>query len=339
MTEHLKGKMALAEIPINFDDAHFGDKVPDIKYGLMDVDTAVRHSEANRYLPKQKINEKGKPRHHMNRAEYKRLSDNLLDLICRILEGCSQADPDVRQLLALINRLKKFPGPQPHNIAIVGPQGSGKSLFVCAFLGDASFAQSGASGKACTNVVCRYSHETRPSGQAFSVRAKITFKRVSDLQETIQLYTTWLVKHLDDDDDPDLSPAEMDELQKSRLSQETTNNATMARHFFESILGGKEEFLRRWSVPRGKNGSFSELVLRKCMQFVYEADSPLSKVIYLEDSSISGLLHKLRPYMVDIDGEPSWWPLVEVIDFYLDNCVLSQGIILWDFPGKLDHYG
>lgn len=135
---------------------------------------------------------------------------------------------------------------------------------------------------------------------------------------------------------------ESDEMASDNFTEKRT-----VLDIFKALFADKEQFGDdEDAVEEYLNDINSEddTILEELVAWAIElAEDSLNGQAYItmEAPTVSELLYHLQPYTYQIaggdsDGQIAPWPLVNVVDFGLDNVLLNKGIVLVDTPGLSD---
>jgi hypothetical protein len=241
-------------------------------------------------------------------------------------------DAELQHILRSAEDLCEIRRSMPMRVALIGPQGAGKSLLINALFDCDGLSLTGADGKACTSSTVKYMQYDQKNGKDYqSFIAEIRFldaRKLDDmLEEHARAYFHYLYAEEDSDDEdaPKCKSLGQDELDR-RLKD-------TAEEVFETLFGNKKSFKKACSPKDYKSGEFVKICQFKCDEALADLQAT-RRVARFTAKDTQTLLKRIKPFMTKVPGETSLWPLVDCISIGFDNQLLRQNIEIVDLPGE-----
>ncbi|KAJ4986398.1 hypothetical protein SVAN01_08090 [Stagonosporopsis vannaccii] len=270
-----------------------------------------------------------RPNHAYYNMEKSLIDDGLKDFsqtIVSMLSGSPDDDRELQHLIRTAPALANVQRSPAVKVALIGAQGAGKSLSINALFDCDGLSLTGADGSACTSSITKYVHY---NGE-YKFSAEIKFldpeKRHSLLKEHAR--NLYHYQHADveseDEDAPRRRPSDHDE--RERRLKDT------AEDIFLTLFGSRDQFQESWSASSYKSGVFIKECQLKCEETLYKEGGVTGTAIKLSNDQ-KDLIKQLRPFLTEVKGVPSLWPLVDHITIKFNNDLLQAGIEIIDLPG------
>lgn len=235
-------------------------------------------------------------------------------------------DKEIQHIVITATKLEQVERASIITIALIGAQGTGKSLLINALFDCPGLSLTGAKGFACTSAIVKYAYG---SGDKYS--AEVQFLDAKKLEGMIEEHIRSHVGYhndLDDSDDEDgprTRTLKQDEVERKR------NKA--AEDFFEIIFGSRDEFLTAWSSSPVNTGEFKSLCQLKCKEAMETYDLNLQGAALFSKSSPKELLEHIKPFLSNVEDKLCLWPIVDCVTIRFNHPLLQQGLEIVDLPG------
>ncbi|PSN74615.1 hypothetical protein BS50DRAFT_643032 [Corynespora cassiicola Philippines] len=240
-------------------------------------------------------------------------------------------DRELDHLSRTANSLAQVARSPPIKVALLGPQGAGKSLIINAIFDLDSLSLTGADGAACTSAITSYGNY--PSFDTSGERKFFAFIRFFDpkkmeamiVDHARNYYVYFSDDDSDDEDGPKSKAPKQDEMDR-RLKD-------TAEDVFATIFGSKDAFLECWSTESYTSGEFVSLCQLKCREAIEKLPLDNQGTATFLKNSQQKLLEENRPFVTKVKGQACLWPLVDTISVRFHDLMLEQGLEVFDLPG------
>ncbi|KAF2112543.1 hypothetical protein BDV96DRAFT_664124 [Lophiotrema nucula] len=296
----------------------------------------AEHFKAKKIVPRYDSMKEAKLPHDWWKLDQERIH-KLLKAISTtstaVMVGIGDDDAEVHHLHKTGAGLYKVKRSKTFQVAMSGPQASGKSSFLNALLDCPGLCLSGSDGQACTNAVVRYVHY---SGTGDSVvMAEIKFHDLKKIEVIIQELAKDFY-HFHHFEDEAAGAEEEEESIKKRIrthDEADVQAKDTAQDIFETLYGSKDEFFRVWSPDAYETGEFQRNTVRKCQEAIQKLDINKEMITFYFAKTPAELSSRIKAFLTKVDGEMALWPLVDSIKYGIDRDILKQGYEFIDLPG------
>ncbi|KAJ4358617.1 uncharacterized protein N0V89_003201 [Didymosphaeria variabile] len=277
------------------------------------------------------------PGHKFFRLDRKAIDKGFNKISAAVLETLSGARPQDKQLAAvqsLARRLQTVIVPETLDVAVVGEQGTGKSLAINALQHRPRLSTTSASGGACTASAIRFCYKPDAPEFADSFDAKIKFMSDEELTESIQ-------EHIDRYYHFHFS-GNVDE----ETYFEDQRVAKDAGAFFNVLHNAKydreaaSQLNTLLTADNIKGQNLLNATMAMAHRRIDETSSHWStteeRTIVFKDQTIKILMEEVEKYMARCPSMPSLWPIVQSLDILLWSLLAKHGVNLRDLPGLND---
>jgi hypothetical protein len=272
----------------------------------------------------------------VDRAKIHEALKEIGDLVSKAIYEVPKDDLELQHILRCAQCLHQVPRDSPVKVALVGPQGAGKSLLINTLFNCDGLSLTGADGQACTSVIIRYLHHSGRSVDGEKpYTAEVTFFKPGKQEKMIEQHARsfFHVQHADEDSDEEDAARHTSNVQ-DELDRRLKDTA---EEFFHTIFGGREQFQEHWNAEAYRSGEFVRLCQLKCDEALYPFNLDPTYTATFTAKSPRELLQKIKPFMAKVDGEACLWPLVEAITIRFQDDLLEQNIEIIDLPGGCSH--
>lgn len=309
--------------------------LPSATERLLTADEFSEYFHNNKSIPKYESSQEQKLPHaywNLDTSRVETLLSNLSKKLSKILEGTAKSDRELHHLLGQLYKIDHYERKQVTTIALVGPQGSGKSMLIQALFEVPGLSLTGKSGSALTSTIIKYAQYSSTSRSASSPKY---FAEVQFHNETqIAVMLRELVKHFhhchnDSDDTEDEPTPGNQSFQQDELDRKYRDTA---EEVFITLCDTKKEFLNIWaSVPKDE---FVRICHWRCKELFVEHNVDNRNVTRLHGDTPDELMSKLKPFIANVEGVDKLWPLVDYVTIRFDHELLRNGAIIVDVPGR-----
>ncbi|KAF2751527.1 hypothetical protein M011DRAFT_523486 [Sporormia fimetaria CBS 119925] len=257
----------------------------------------------------------------------------IADAVCEVIPEATKGDKELLHMRRTADGLKNIPYGPPVKVALIGPQGAGKSKLINALFGQDGLSLTGDDGKACTSSIIRYAQRGPSSTTDATYIAEIAFMSTKDIEKMCETHARayFAVQHADEDSEDEDGPK-----RKSVEQDEADERAKhTAQEVFNTIFQDEDSFARAWSSEKYCTGEFVGHCVLACEKLLntLERIRDRSGVARLVAEKPKDLLEKIKPFIAKVEDEFSLWALVEKITIRFHNPLLEQNIEIWDLPG------
>ncbi|KAF2277958.1 uncharacterized protein EI97DRAFT_488099 [Westerdykella ornata] len=256
-------------------------------------------------------------------------------VLCSSFDEIPEEDEELKHIRDEVEALRQIKRRDPIRIALVGPQGAGKSLLINATFERDGLSLTGADGQACISTILRYKLDGRDSSSAMKkYTAEVAFLKAGELDNMLAGYARafFHVHHPDE---------ELDEDETSNSGLQAQDHfdrraADTAEELFYTIFEGKENFQQVWNVDNYRTGEFLTFCQLRCAAALKSLQVDMvetRRVAIFAGNSPQELLQEVKPFMTKVEGQLSLWPLVSCVTIQFSDPLLEQNIEIWDLPG------
>jgi hypothetical protein len=307
---------------------------------ILDFEEFKNYLKDNRTVPKYDATGEQKRPHVWWDIDHTGLNAILRDIatsVTDLLTGTPERDTELVHLKTLAEALPQVQHGPPVKVALLGTQGAGKSLLINALFGVDGLSLTGADGAACTSAVIEYVQY--PSGYGSNAEqqflAEIRFLSTKKCEEMIKEHAR-NYRHYDGlaDSDDESDKGSTSKAKAGRQDALDRRLRDTAEEIFQTLFGGKEQFLASWNGSANMPGIFVKTCQLKCKGAISNLDITSDNIVPYVGRDAKDLIRQIRPFMTKVKGEVSLWPLVDRISIRFNSPLLEQRTII-DLPGML----
>jgi hypothetical protein len=269
----------------------------------------------------------------LHKSEIDCLLKEFAQLVSNLLRGSPQDDRELQHVLRTVTDLAHVSRSPALKVALIGAQGSGKSLMINALFDCNGLSLTGADGAACTSSITRYAaYPESQNGENTKFFAEIQFlsaeKREALLQEHARSYYHY--QHADEDSDDE----DMPKSKAPRHDEQERRLKDTAEDVFITLFGSQESFGDNWSASSYKSGEFVRLCQLKSEEALRKENVDSQGIAMKIADDQQELLKQLRPFITKVKNVTCLWPLVDSICIRFCHDLLQAGLEILDLPGK-----
>lgn len=202
----------------------------------------------------------------------------------------------------------------------------GKSSLLNALIGQKDDLAPSSQNGACTAAVCCFHyHDSTTASRKYL--ARVTFKSKQTIDRELR---TFFNEHKSLNDDSQLNSQADGEVRAERERLQDTL----------SLIHGWSGLPRAKILDLGINNAAAEIsrICRNGAKFFNYQNTSEQVTRQIGANTAKNFLKEVRPYVGNTKKklETLLWPLVEIVDIYVDAPVLRNGVVLVDLPGESD---